>query len=185
LSDTYKNDDNARSICRQLMALALLPLNEMEFAVEELAEEHPTALEPLFDYFNNFWMQQTPTHLWNASDLKTCTSNNCEGNISFFLLQLNSFVTIIEWHHRFNRRVDKKHPNIWHLLDVLRKEEVHFQQQVLHAKSGLLKKKSKKNCIAQQQLKVLASRFEDNEIDLNEYLEALSIFVAKNVKASK
>ncbi|CAF4728863.1 unnamed protein product, partial [Rotaria socialis] len=39
LSNTYKDDANARNFCRRLMALPLLPLNEVEFAFEELTEQ--------------------------------------------------------------------------------------------------------------------------------------------------
>ncbi|CAF3605993.1 unnamed protein product [Rotaria sp. Silwood1] len=118
LSNIYKDDVNVRNMCRRLMALPLLPLNEVEFAFEELTEQRPDVLMPLFEYFDNFWMKTTSMYLWNVSDLKIRTNNNCEG-----------------WHNRFNHRVDKVHPNIWHFIDVLKKEEVHFQQQLLHAKS--------------------------------------------------
>ncbi|CAF3627904.1 unnamed protein product [Rotaria sp. Silwood1] len=123
LSNIYKDDVNVRNMCRRLMALPLLPLNEVEFAFEELTEQRPDVLMPLFEYFDNFWMKTTSMYLWNVSDLKIRTNNNCEG-----------------WHNRFNHRVDKVHPNIWHFIDVLKKEEVHFQQQLLHAKSGIIQR---------------------------------------------
>ncbi|CAF4668775.1 unnamed protein product, partial [Rotaria socialis] len=168
LSNTYKDDANARNFCRRLMALPLLPLNEVEFAFEELTEQCPDVLAPLFVYFDNYWMKQISLILWNVSDLKTRTNNNCEG-----------------WHNRFNRRVDKMHPNIWHFIDVLKREEVHFQQKLLHAKSDFFKKQSKRTCIIQERLEVLANHFSNNEIDVNEYLEGLSMIVAKDKTEKK
>ncbi|CAM4798491.1 unnamed protein product [Rotaria magnacalcarata] len=76
------NDANVRNFCRRLMALLLLPLHEVEFAFEELNEQRPDVLAPLFVYFDNYWMKQICLTLWNASDLKTWTNNNCEGEIS-------------------------------------------------------------------------------------------------------
>ena len=89
------------------------------------------------------------------------------------------FYCSLGWHNRFNHRVDEVHPNSWHFIEVLKKEEVRFRQQLLHAKSGLLKKKSKRTCIIQECLDVLYRHFSNNEIDLNEYLESLSMIVQK------
>ncbi|CAF3756964.1 unnamed protein product [Rotaria socialis] len=78
LTNTYKDDANARNFCRRLMALPLLPLHEVEFAFEEPTEQRPDVLAPLFVYFDNYWMKQISLTLWNVSDLKTRTNNNCE-----------------------------------------------------------------------------------------------------------
>ena len=81
ISNIYKDDVNVHNTCRRLMALPLLPLNEVEFAFEELTEQRPDVLMPLFEYFN-FWMKQTSIYLWNVSDLKIRTNNNCEDEIT-------------------------------------------------------------------------------------------------------
>jgi hypothetical protein len=60
-----------------------------------------------------------------------------------------------------------------------------FQQQVLHAASGASKNKSKKVCAMQDRLNTLATRFKDAEIDTLEYLQGLSLLVAKDVKSKK
>jgi hypothetical protein len=63
------------------MALPLLPLQDIERAYEELNEKIPVELEPLFEYFDGWWMKQVPLRLWNVSDLKTRTNNNVECRI--------------------------------------------------------------------------------------------------------
>ena len=63
------------------MALPLLPLKDVEQAYEELYEQIPVKLEPLFEYFDEWWMKQVPLRLWNVSDLKSRTNNNVEGEI--------------------------------------------------------------------------------------------------------
>ncbi|CAF3714124.1 unnamed protein product [Rotaria socialis] len=83
LTNTCKDDANARNFCRRLMVLPLLPLHEVEFAFEEPTEQRPDVLAPIFVYFDNYWMKQISLTLWNVSDLKTRTNNNCEGEISF------------------------------------------------------------------------------------------------------
>ncbi|CAF1372389.1 unnamed protein product [Adineta ricciae] len=113
----YKDDEEARFICQQLMALALLPLNKVEPAFQALADNHPEPLDELFEYFETFWIETTSIDLWNVFDLKTRTNNNAEG-----------------WHNRFSYRIDKKHPNIWHFIRVLHEEEIHFNQHVQHVR---------------------------------------------------
>ena len=86
---------------------------------------------------------------------------------------------LLGWHNRFNRRVNRFHPNIWHLIHVLKKEEIMFRQQLLKVKAGGQKLKAKKVTAMQQRLDTLAKRFQSKGIDLEEYLEGLSLLVAK------
>jgi hypothetical protein len=67
------------------MALPLLPLQDVEQAYQELNEQIPVELEPLFEYFENWWMKQVPLELWNVCDLKSRTNNNVECKIYFIL----------------------------------------------------------------------------------------------------
>ena len=61
------------------MALPLLPVNDIQKAYDELNERIPVTLEPLFDYFESWWMKQVPLSLWNVSTLQSRTNNNVEG----------------------------------------------------------------------------------------------------------
>jgi hypothetical protein len=64
-------------------------------------------------------------------------------------------------------------------------EEVYFRQQMIHMKSGKSKTKSKKTRFMQDRLATLSSRFDNQEIDIQEYLQGLSFLVAKDVKNKK
>jgi hypothetical protein len=72
----------------------------------------------------------------------------------------------------------RSHPNIWSFLECLKKEEVVFQQQLMKAKAGGEKKKTKKNLSMQQHLDTLRMRFTDDKINCIEYLEGLSLLLA-------
>jgi hypothetical protein len=89
------------------------------------------------------------------------------------------------WHNRFNTRVNKSHPNVWHFIGTLKKEEVIFRQQLLHAKSGSARKKKEKVYFLQEKLNTLANRFEESEMNVQEYLQGLSLLVAKDIKMKK
>jgi hypothetical protein len=77
------------------------------------------------------------------------------------------------WHTRFNTRVNKSHPNVWHFIGTLKKEEVIFRQQLLHVKSDSSKKKKERVYFLQEKLNTLASRFEESEMNVQEYLQGL------------
>jgi hypothetical protein len=91
----------------------------------------------------------------------------------------------VGWHNRFNKRINRHHPNMWHFISVIKKEEVVFQQLLAHLQSGAQRKKTKKTNVIQQRIDTLAARFENVEIDLKEYLQGLSLLVAKDIKAKK
>jgi hypothetical protein len=63
LTTHYRDDENIRTTCRQLMSLALLPPREVEYGFEELASNVPSLLLSLIDYFRNFWFRQIPVEL--------------------------------------------------------------------------------------------------------------------------
>ncbi|CAM4966397.1 unnamed protein product [Rotaria socialis] len=157
LSRFYNNDEEIRSLCRHLMALPLMPLEDVQRAFETLSEEAPVELQPFFEYFEDWWMKKVPFRLWNVSNLKVKTNNNVES-----------------WHSRFNKRIEKNHPNFWSFVNTLKQEEVHFRQQLIHGNSGKLKKASKKTCTMQDKLKELRRRYDEQTIKLNEYHNELS-----------
>jgi hypothetical protein len=72
------------------MAMALLPLAEVDVAFEKISEECTQSMEPLLKYFQNYWMQKVPVSLWNVADLDTRTNNNVEGDNTFtFFIRLS------------------------------------------------------------------------------------------------
>ena len=85
LSSIYKDDDLVRSVCHQLMALALLPRNQVEQGFEYLANNRPQSLNDLFVYFEDYWIANVPIDLWNVCELKVRTNNNSEGRTSYFI----------------------------------------------------------------------------------------------------
>ncbi|CAF3904242.1 unnamed protein product [Adineta steineri] len=160
LASIYHDDESARSTIRKLMALSLIPIEQTEYGFKKITSEAPDSVKPLIKYFNGYWMSKVKWSLWNVGDVGMKTNNMVEG-----------------WNHRFNRLVAKFHPNIWHLFDCLKKEEVLVRQQILKMIMGKNKTKCKKSAQLQQQISSLRSRFEENQISLDELLEGLSLLI--------
>ena len=94
---------------RSVNALAFLPHAQVPAAFELLCEEQDPEfpeLNALFTYFDETWIQGCLVIRWNVSGLGMRTNNHVEG-----------------WHNHFYSIAGKVHPNIWHLIEALQKEE--------------------------------------------------------------
>ena len=67
LVSIYRDEEDARSSVRKLMALPLLPLNQIECAFDEIVNGSPDSIQPLLDYFNGYLMTKVSRSLWNHS----------------------------------------------------------------------------------------------------------------------
>jgi hypothetical protein len=180
LSTAYLDDEDTRLACRSAMALALLPIEHVEEAAELLQNDSPTEMVEFFKYIKYQWLKRVPPKYWNVGTLDFRTNNFSEGE--FFFAKRAFFFCHIGWHNKFNNRVDKHHPNVWHLFECLQREELSFRQQLGKLNSGMQKKSNKKICITRTQIETLTKRHEEKEIDLMEFLHGLSTLVAKNSK---
>ena len=87
------------------------------------------------------------------------------------------------WNNLFNKRIIRSHPNVWNFIECLKKEVV-FQQQALKLLGGSQKKKSNKALALQVRLNTLNTRFDNDEIDRQQYLEGLSLAVRSREEMS-
>ena len=71
----------------------------------------------------------------------------------------------------------KYHPNIWHFFDCLKTEEVVVRQELLKSLMGGKKKKNKSTLALQSRIQTLGSQFDQNKINLSEFLEGLSLLI--------
>ncbi len=138
----YHEDDTFSLKMRCFVALAFLPLEDVTEGFEELTDDDEIPQE-IVSYFENTYIGQVrgrgqqrrrlapafPIPMWNVS-------NRCETNISRTINSLEGF------HSSLNGSLSKIHPNIWVLIENLKREEVlanakcqqHFQGAEIHRK---------------------------------------------------
>jgi hypothetical protein len=63
------------------MALALLPPNETEDALQLIKLGAPKRMKKFLQYVQDFWFKKIGVNMWNVYDLKFRTNNACECNI--------------------------------------------------------------------------------------------------------
>ncbi|CAF1584841.1 unnamed protein product [Rotaria magnacalcarata] len=165
LSAAYVDNEDLRLACRCTMALALLPEEHVEEAFELLKNDSPEEMSDFFEYFQKQWLKRVPKKYWNVSNLEFRKNNICE-----------------TWDNKFNNRVEKHHPNVWHLFQCLQRQELSFRQKLGKANSGQQLGSSNRKCTIRTQVDILKERYEQEHIDLIEFLYGLSTLVAKNSK---
>ena len=106
LTVDYLQDGEIRHKARQLMAIGFVEKTLVRSTFNQLRAAAPSKLLPLFVYFEQQWLGSVRLEMWNVYDVDIRTDNSCEG-----------------WHNRFNRAVDRHHPNIWRLLSTVLEEQ--------------------------------------------------------------
>lgn len=80
----YAQAPDIRLQCKQLMALGLMPINEVERQFQRIRAMSSTTLNDLFTYFDRQWIKgNIPLSMWNFYDLNHRTNNICEGSKAF------------------------------------------------------------------------------------------------------
>ena len=87
-----------------------------------------------------------------------------------FILSSN-LTSYLGWNHRFNRLIAKYHPNVWHLFECLKREEVAVRQQMAKILMGTQKKRNKATAMLQQRISCLQTHFNGKNSSLAELLE--------------
>ncbi|CAF3074723.1 unnamed protein product [Rotaria sp. Silwood2] len=170
LAKNYIEDIDIRTCVRKLMALALLPLDKVQLAFDDLrtnlSQNTTQTLYQLLLYFDNQWMKNTLLALWNVHGYSHRTNNICEG-----------------FHNRLNQRLQRSHPNIWSFIKCLQSEEAKFRHTLLQINAGAQgRSKTAATTAIQQRINTLNECYTNNEIDLNALLDGLSLTVAKQSK---
>ncbi len=82
-----------------------------------------------------------------------------------------------------NQRIERSHANIWSFIKCLQGEEARFRHMLLQINAGAKGRlKTESSNAIQQRIDTLNERFTNNEINLTELLDGLSLVIAKQKK---
>ncbi|CAF3596017.1 unnamed protein product [Rotaria socialis] len=189
LANDYLHNGSIRDQCRQLMALSLMPITEIDNQFQRLQTIMATSLSDLLVYFQHQWMHGVvPMHMWNFHHVKHRTNNTSEGKNSLIfnlphLEALSRIIRILAYNLRFATRLARKHPNIWSFIQLIKSEHVRFQHISIQLDAGAsAPKQSKKTTAFQMKVNVLHDRFLKKEITTKELLSGLSLLIGNKKK---
>jgi hypothetical protein len=186
LASDYLHDETIHDHCRQLMALSLIPIDEVRSQFQRLQTIMPTSLNDLLLYFKHQWMYGVvPLHMWNFFDVNHRTNNTSEGKqitvLCLFHFKVLPFIIyILAYNLRFATRLSKKHPNIWSFIQLIQSEHVRFEHISIQLDAGAsAPKQSTKTKAFQARLNTLQNTFLKKEINANALLSGLSLLIGK------
>ncbi|CAF1395389.1 unnamed protein product [Rotaria sordida] len=167
LANDYLHNETIRDQCRQLMALSIMPIDEVEREFQRVQSITSSSLGDLLLYFKNQWVHGVvPIHMWNFHDANHRTNNTSEA-----------------YNLRFATRLSKKHPNIWSFIQLIQSEHVRFEHISIQLDAGAsAPKQSTKTKAFQIRFDTLRSRYIKKEINANELLSGLSLLIGKKKK---
>ena len=83
LATAYSDDESLRGCSKKLMALLLLPTDEVEtsfYALRTTTDpEVKRKLRDIFLYFDDYWLNAVPIEMWNVHGCCYRTNNICDG----------------------------------------------------------------------------------------------------------
>lgn len=142
LANQYAAVEEIRMQTKMLVALAFVPPEDVAEAFDELCENCPAPLQPLYDYWEDTYVgrrrrirRAIPTFnivMWNVRDRVLQglprTNNSVEG-----------------WHRAFQQTVDCQHPTVLKLVEHFRREQDLTEQRVERFLSGDVSQPASKN----------------------------------------
>lgn len=150
LQAAYNDPENSdvRDFCHMMAGLAYVPVDHVKEAFLAVSGEAPDVphIPEYIDYFKKNYVigvpgagrrravpPRYPPNLWNVYNAtlegKAATNNASEG-----------------WHNRFAGMLDKSHPDIYNLLEALKKEQGDTEISILELRMGrTIKAAPKKN----------------------------------------
>lgn len=171
LTGLYRDDETIRSFSKMLLALAYVPPSDVAAAFDELSEQAPRELQPVYDYWEDNYIGRQRRNrrsaplfgipLWNVhdrigSDLPR-TNNSVEG-----------------WHRAFQQTLGCHHPTIYKLMEQLRAEQDFVEQKIQRHVDGFRAQPSTKSKYVQLSRRLQAVTATYSSVPLLHFLGGIS-----------
>lgn len=164
-------DNEIQKTVRRVAALALIKLEDVNEAFEDIVNEAPedSLLDKFMEYFfNNFFKSDArfKRETWNHfSNDGPRTNNHVEG-----------------WHHAFNQRIGRNHANIWFFFEkVIQQHEV-FENNLLMARHGnSINPRNRKFIMRDRRIEIQKVKYEQGLLTRLQYLDSVRYNFALNI----
>ncbi len=168
LLPSYETLPEIRGEIRQLMALPVLPPDNIRSVFGKMEERVPNELLPLYKYYRRFWIESVGPERCSVFGREIRTNNHLES-----------------WHAGFNKLVGRRHPNLFQLIDAIRKEQENSEQvqlQLAVGKTVIRSYPTYRNL--NKRIEVLTEKFRAGSITDEHFSRAIGYCLADKVKFS-
>ena len=125
----------------------------------ERAPQNIVRLDDFISYFESTWLVGSyPPSLWNVFETKSArTNNHIEG-----------------WHSKLKKVVGKAHPNVYEIVEILKREQGVTEITITQLASGAIPpRRGKKSTDKDKRIQELNQRFSEKTITLEEYVQGI------------
>ena len=134
LQQEYQTNEDLNIKIRMLAALAFVPVHEIVESFEHLADSMPAEAQPITAYFEDTYIGRQQRRGHRCPSPFTHDMWSVHNRVEQGLPRTNNHVE--GWHRRMQSNVGAYHPNIWHFLDVLRREQSLNQVIITQIQAG-------------------------------------------------
>ena len=134
LQQEYQTNEDLNIKIRMLTALAFVPVHEIVESFEHLADSMPEEAQPITDYFEDTYIGRQQRRGRCCPPPSAHDMWSVHNRVEQGLPHTNNHVE--GWHRRMQSNVGAYHPNIWHFLDVLRREQSVNQVIITQIQAG-------------------------------------------------
>ncbi|CAF1140680.1 unnamed protein product [Adineta steineri] len=162
LNDDYTRCAETREQCKQLIALSLMPVHEVERQFGRLRNIASSSLDDLFIYFHRQWINgNVPLAMWNFHELNHRTNNISEA-----------------YNRRFGSRILKKYPNVWTFIQLIQSENARIEHLIVQINAGAATSRETTRTTAfQKRFENLKTRFHNDEINAKQLLHGFGMLI--------
>ncbi|XP_071177801.1 uncharacterized protein [Mytilus edulis] len=170
LATAYKNNEDLRLLVRRAAVLPLVPpqlVEDVWFTALEDAEEFAINTTAFADYVTEYWVEGYNRQHWNHfSNEGPRTNNHLEG-----------------WHSKLKKHVNHAHPNIYILIEILKKTQVNTEaNQIQVAAGGTQRPTSLKYRNINIRLATLKERFLQGELAVQDYADQATFLLHMEIR---
>ena len=96
------------------VALALIPVDKINEALEIIQKDTPSNCDSIYNYFIRQWVNKVKPEIWNHFEYNNHRTNNrAEG-----------------YHSKINKLISNHNPNIFHIINLLKSIELNAMIQL-------------------------------------------------------
>ncbi|XP_067950355.1 uncharacterized protein [Watersipora subatra] len=129
----YQNDVDINMCIRSMAALAFVPVNDIKESIETFPDNIPEVAQPVVDYFEDAYIGQQqrrgrqeprfPHTMWSIHERVVNSLPHTNNNVK-------------RWHRHMQTNISAHHPNFWHFLIILRREQALNEVAITHMIAG-------------------------------------------------
>ena len=180
LSKQYKdNISKFRTWSRMAMCLPFLKIEDLDACWNELVDTKPDVplINEFINYFNMTWMNVERAATNEDQAVANAHFSRDVWNFHDRSHEFRTNNTSETYNHKMNGHLEKAHPNIYRMLDLLQEEESRTTVSKNRCDQGTIKVRKTKHMLKDKDIEILKLKYDFGSIEPMEFLMQVEQFI--------